>query len=413
MVHDLAQRVQAREQGFFLVLLEKELRIGKPGPDHPLIAANDSARVRWRDVAHHQKVVAQAPALVEQGEVFLIGLHGQDQTLLRHAQKVRIELAREHIGMLHQCTDLIQERLVFEHAQRFAQTLRERPQLFANRFAPTLKTGHHPTLLKEHTLVVAWVCHGQARGQCLKTMALGVIRRLKTQCTQGQHFFAIQGQQAMHRSHKMHAAPARQGAVAVQLITHELGDGQRAQALAQGLLRTFGEGGASLGGFGPQIDLFAIIDFFQGRHAQVRQPHGRELFGKRRRGLTLRVQAHALRHQLLLDGFGAGLWQDTLYAHGQTPRRGKTFKTGRGGGEPLRHQTVKNPLCKGSAQCFQSLRGQLFGQEFNEQGLAELGRLHRCRHAGTAFDVRPGIAGMAATHWAGAMGNPRRSRLSR
>ena len=51
-------------------------------------------------------------SLIQQGEIFLVGLHGQDQALLWHVQKLFIKLAHQHIGALDQRGDFLDQGVV-------------------------------------------------------------------------------------------------------------------------------------------------------------------------------------------------------------------------------------------------------------------------------------------------------------
>ena len=84
VVDHFGQAIKPGSQGMLTVLVEKELRIGKPWPHHPLVASDDSAGVKRCDVADHQKLMGELVFGVEERKVFLIGLHGQNQAFWRH-----------------------------------------------------------------------------------------------------------------------------------------------------------------------------------------------------------------------------------------------------------------------------------------------------------------------------------------
>jgi hypothetical protein len=54
------------------------------------------------------------PAGVQQREVLLVGLHRQDQALLRHRQELGLELAQQHVGALDQRGHLVEQRVVVD-----------------------------------------------------------------------------------------------------------------------------------------------------------------------------------------------------------------------------------------------------------------------------------------------------------
>ena len=84
VIHHFVQTLNARSQSFLAVLVKEEFGIGQTGSHHALVATNDGAGVCWRNVADHQELVRQLSFCGQQREIFLIGLHGQDQTFLRH-----------------------------------------------------------------------------------------------------------------------------------------------------------------------------------------------------------------------------------------------------------------------------------------------------------------------------------------
>jgi len=84
VIHHLGQALHTGGQGLLAILVEEKLGIGQARAHNTLIAPDHRAGILGVDVAHHQKLVGELALGIEQGEVFLIGLHGQDQTLLWH-----------------------------------------------------------------------------------------------------------------------------------------------------------------------------------------------------------------------------------------------------------------------------------------------------------------------------------------
>jgi hypothetical protein len=76
-----------------------------------------------RDVADHQEAVGQLARGIEQREVLLVGLHGEDQAFLRHLQKLGIKAAHQHVGPLDQCGDLVQQGRIRDHLRAVTHTL--------------------------------------------------------------------------------------------------------------------------------------------------------------------------------------------------------------------------------------------------------------------------------------------------
>ena len=94
VVDHLAQTFDARSQRLLAVLVKEELGIGQARAHHALVAADHQARVVGADVADHQELVGQLVVRVQQREVLLVGLHRQNQALLRHVQELRFRTRR-------------------------------------------------------------------------------------------------------------------------------------------------------------------------------------------------------------------------------------------------------------------------------------------------------------------------------
>ena len=84
MINDIGQTGEAVAEFLLLVLFEKEFCIRQTRAHDALIAFNNVARIVSGDVGDNQKPRAQFARRIGQRKIFLIGLHGQDQTFLRH-----------------------------------------------------------------------------------------------------------------------------------------------------------------------------------------------------------------------------------------------------------------------------------------------------------------------------------------
>ena len=223
VINHFAQAFDARLECLFAVLVKEELRIGQARAHHALIAANHRARVGGADVADDQKLVAQLACLVEQRKVLLVGLHGQNQALLRHLQKGWLKAAGQHIGAFHQRSHLVQECFVVHRlrTQRGSSSL----QLACDVGAARLKAGNHRTVARQGGGVVVGVGKHHVCQSRFKAVALGGVACAQAQRGDRHHGAAVQGDQAMGRAHKAHRGPAGQFAVALELVAHDLGDG--------------------------------------------------------------------------------------------------------------------------------------------------------------------------------------------
>jgi hypothetical protein len=58
------------------------------------------------------------PCGIQQRKVLLVGLHGEDQALLRHVQKLFFKLADQHVGALDQGGHFVQQCFIFDSWHR-------------------------------------------------------------------------------------------------------------------------------------------------------------------------------------------------------------------------------------------------------------------------------------------------------
>src|SRR5207247_10722820 len=87
MEHDFRPLRNARLEAGLQILVEEEPRILEPGPDDPLVAADDWARVIDADIGDDEEFRQQLPVGVEQRKILLIPAHGEDQAFVRHFEK--------------------------------------------------------------------------------------------------------------------------------------------------------------------------------------------------------------------------------------------------------------------------------------------------------------------------------------
>jgi hypothetical protein len=114
VVDHLGEARQARFEAISCVLLEEELGVGEARAHDALVAADHRDWVFGLDVADEQELVGQLAAAIEQREVFLVGLHRQDQAFLRHGEEFLFELADQHVGALDERRDFVEQRVVLD-----------------------------------------------------------------------------------------------------------------------------------------------------------------------------------------------------------------------------------------------------------------------------------------------------------
>jgi hypothetical protein len=96
---------------------------------------------------------------------------------------------------------------------------------------------------------------------------------------------------------------------------------------------------------------------------------GGELLEQHRRGVALRVEADADRHELDLNGLVGGLRRDLGQVQREPARRRIGGRGGVGGGEALRLEAVGQHGAERLAELLQRLRRQLFDEQFDQQAL--------------------------------------------
>ncbi len=266
VVHHLAQPRHARGQRLLAVLVKEEFRIGQTRAHHALVAADDRAGVGRRDVADHQEFVGELAGGVEQRKVFLVGLHCQNQALLRYIEKLFLELANEHIGALDQRGDFVEQRVVFDGFRTTADLGSRLGQLAHDLGAARGKAGNHGAVLLQRGGVAVGIFQHYRRHQCFKAVALGAVAGFQAQRLHRHHGAAMQCHQPVGGAHKAHAAPARHLAAGLQLVAHDLGDGQLGNRLLQRLLQAFGQRCTLDGAVVKQRLGFAVGRAFQASH---------------------------------------------------------------------------------------------------------------------------------------------------
>jgi len=229
VIDHLAQALDPRGQGLLAVLVEEELGVGQARAHHALVATDHGAGIGRADVADHQELVRQLAGGVQQREVLLVGLHGQDQALLRHIEELLLELADQHIGALDQGRHLIEQGFVFDGAHAVAHTGRGGRQL-AHDLGTTLgKARDHGAITAQGVGIGIGMLDRDDRLGGLESVTQGGVARLQAQHLERHHAGAMQGDHAVRRAHEVHAAPAGQLAIGFELVGHDLRDRQLGQ----------------------------------------------------------------------------------------------------------------------------------------------------------------------------------------
>jgi hypothetical protein len=341
----MVQRGHAVFQGAFAVLLEEELRVGQTRPHHALVALDHRAGVGGGDVAHHQKLVRQLALCVEQGEVFLVGLHRQDQAFLRHREKVLVELAQQHIRALDQGGDLVEQRRGVDRPQIRAGARCGGLQLRGDLGAARAETGDHRALAAQHIGIAVGGRQHDGVNLRFEAVTVGLPTRDEPQRLHRHHVGAMQRHQTMRRADELDRAPA-----IGQLIRHDLGDGQSRQGIVQRGLQAVEQRHAGGHGVDEQRLRLAFALAPQPRRGAGVQPEAGELFQQRGRGRAAGVQADCGGHELLGHRTVSGLGRDMRDVRSQSARAGVGRDHRIGCDQPQRLEALGQTFGKGAAQ---------------------------------------------------------------
>ena len=206
-------------------MVEEELGISQARANHAFVAAYHRASVLRADVADDQKLIRQLARSIQQGEIFLIRLHGENEALLRHVEKLFLELANEHIGALNQARHLFQQSIIVNRSNIVAQLDRGSRELADDLRLALIKRRNHCAVLAQCGGITVRISEHHGRDRSFKTMPLGATACMQAQHGHGHHIVAVQSHHAMRGTHKTHTAPTRQRTATLQLIAHDLGDG--------------------------------------------------------------------------------------------------------------------------------------------------------------------------------------------
>ena len=112
VINHICQLGQTAFQSRFLVLLVEELGIRQARAQDAFVALDDVRRVFGLQVGDQQEAVHQLAVLVEQREVFLVLLHGQNQTFLRHGEEMFFKTGFQNNGVFDQRGHFVQQGFI-------------------------------------------------------------------------------------------------------------------------------------------------------------------------------------------------------------------------------------------------------------------------------------------------------------
>ena len=238
------------------------------------------------------------------------------------------------------------------------------------------EAGNHRAIVLQGLGVLVGMLQHHGRDFGFKAVALGAVTGRQAQRFDRHHGVAVQGDQAVRGAHKIHAAPAGQLAIGLQLVLHHFGNRQFGQGFIERLLQARSQGRALDHAVVKQGFGLAVGRALQSGHGRRRVAHvsaqGLQFFQQGGGRVARRVQAHRHGHQLLLHRFVSGLRQHAGHMGGQAAGRGKSRHQRIGSGQALGLELFGQHTREGRAQFVERLGRQLFHKQFHQQIL--------CRH---------------------------------
>ena len=122
-----------------------------------------------------------------------------------------------------------------------------------------------------------------------KAVPLCAVTRFQAQGFDIHHGAAVQGDQAVCRAHKVHAAPAWKLAVSFKLVAHHFRDGQFGNGLNEGFLQALGQARAFDGAVVKQSLGLAIRCALELRHGLGACTQSLQLFQQGRCGVAIGI----------------------------------------------------------------------------------------------------------------------------
>jgi len=323
VIDDLGQPGDSTFQRFLAILVEEELGIGQTRANDALVATDHGARIGRTDVADDEELVGQLAGRVEQREVLLVRLHGQDQAFLRYGEEFFLELANQHVRAFDQRSDFVEQGVVVDRPQRsgaISAGLGRSGFELADDFGTTFGEGRdHGTIGCQPGGIFVGIGQNDRIDPGFKAVTMGFTTCVQAEHRNRQDLVTMQRDQTMRRADEIDAAPA-----VLQLVGHDFRNRQRGQSGFQRLLQAFGQRRA-LGHAVVKQDVgLAVVLASQVRHAGGIGTQRGQLLQQGRGGVASSIEADGDRHQLLDNRLVGGHRGDLGDMSSQTARRGKS-----------------------------------------------------------------------------------------
>jgi hypothetical protein len=182
VIHDVGETRHALLKPGLAILIEEEACVRQACVQHTFVAVNNLLRVCGLHVAHEQEIRQQLAAGVGEREIFLVLLHADNQTFLRHGEECLVEGPDQHHRMLDNARDLIHQfgALAKIPAHAFASLVRRGIERLGDDLAPRLKRSDDLALLFEGFRVILCVADGERAG-AQEAVATSLIATLEAE----------------------------------------------------------------------------------------------------------------------------------------------------------------------------------------------------------------------------------------
>ena len=305
MVNHAGQFRQAAFQSRFLVLFVEELGIRQARAQNAFVALDDMRRVFGLQVGNQQEAVHQLAVWIEQREVFLVLLHGQNQAFLRYGEEVFFKTGFQYHRPFDQCGHFVQQGFIGGNGRVQTACLLVQGRLNGG-FAFGKRCFHFALLTHLCGVAVGIFNSDFAAGEEAVTQCF--VAALQTQNADVYDVAAVQHDQAVYRAHEGKCAAAP---------THDFRNRQFLNSLIDDVFQELAQRFAGLDVFVGVHVLLAVVD--DGQVFDFRTRTARKTFQSLSRHTVFHGICHsrAFFHDFLvgLNGF------HVFDLNGQTARR--------------------------------------------------------------------------------------------
>ena len=358
VVDDVAEAFDAALQRLLAVLVVEELRVGQTrAHDAGVAGADRFAAVLGFELRDEEEAVHQTARGVAHREVLLVELHREDEALFGNREELLFEAAFVDDRPFRERGDFSEKVLGEDHfGAGFAGAVREK---LADQFAAFVEGRDH--VRGAHRFGVGVGVRDRDFALREEAVAHRDAAGVEPEELDGDDVGAEERREVLHRAHE------RNGRHAVgQLIGHHLRNRERAHGVVERGLKTGRQRDARTDAFEDELNVLAVVDALQVGDVAGDAERG-HLLRQGRRGAAFGVDADALGHELLREGFFGAFRQNVRHVDGEAARGAEGGHAALGRREVLRGEALRHAVGEGLGELLQSLRREFFGLKFNEQ----------------------------------------------